>query len=227
MKFLLDSVNLEEIRFAEDHFVICGVTSNPSIIKKEGRINLIDRLKAIREIIGLERSLHVQVTGDSAEEMEEEALRIREKVDKELYIKIPSDAEGFRAMKRLRGQGVHVTATAVYTQIQGLMAAACQADYIAPYYNRMEAMGADADAVIGGMRSIMDQNACGTQILAASFKNVGQIDRALRAGAHCVTVQPQLLRDAFAASYIESAVMDFKKDWINLCGSAALGEEAE
>ena len=70
MKFLLDSVNLEEIRFAEDHFVICGVTSNPSIIKKEGRINLIDRLKAIREIIGQERSLHVQVTGDSAEEME-------------------------------------------------------------------------------------------------------------------------------------------------------------
>ncbi len=224
MNFMLDSINLDDIGFAHKHFAICGVTSNPSIIKKEGNVDLVTHLNAIREIIGTERSLHVQAVGDTAEEMVKEAQRICSKVDREVYIKIPATTEGFLAMKELHRQGIHVTATVVYTQLQAMMAAACHAEYIAPYYNRMEAMGMEAEHVIGGIRQVFDRNHCHSRILAASFKNPFQVEKAICAGAHCVTVQPQMLKEVFEAVYIKKAVEDFKSDWASLYGEKLVGE---
>lgn len=224
MNFMLDSFNLDDIRFAQKHFAISGVTSNPSIIKKEGNVDLVSHLKAIREIIGTKSSLHVQAVGETAKEMVEEAQRICCKADRELYIKIPSTTEGFLAMKELYKQGIHVTATVVYTQLQAMMAAACHADYIAPYYNRMEAMGTEAEKVIGGIRQAIDRNHSHSRILAASFKNPSQVEKAIGAGAHFVTVRPQMLREVFEAVYIGKAVEDFKRDWISLYGEKLVGE---
>jgi transaldolase len=141
-----------------------------------------------------------------------------------VYIKIPSTEEGFKAMGHLRRRGVRITATAIYTQMQGLMAAAREADYIALYYNRMKNMDIDADHSIRTLRHIVDRDKLGSKILAASFRNIRQTADAMAAGAHSVTVSPPILHDAFGLSVIRTAVDDFHKDWLAVQGDVSITE---
>jgi transaldolase len=141
-----------------------------------------------------------------------------------VYIKIPSTEEGFKAMGLLRKRSVRITATAIYTQIQGLMAAACEADYIALYYNRMKNMDIDADHSIRTLRHLLDREKMNAMILAASFRNIRQTADAMAAGAHSVTVSHHILHDAFGLSIIKTAVDDFHKDWVSIHGDVSITE---
>ena len=120
MEFIIDTVNLEEIREAVEYMPIVGVTSNPSIVKVTSPENFFDHMRAIREIIGKERSLHIQVISKECNEIVKEAHRILKEVDDEVYIKVPVSYEGIKAIKILKAEGVHITATAVYDLDAGL-----------------------------------------------------------------------------------------------------------
>ena len=130
MEYLLDTANIEEIKYYNDYLPISGVTSNPSIVKKEGNIDFFAHMKEIRNIIGFDATLHVQVSTKDYEGMMADAKAILENIDDKVYIKIPVTMDGIKAIKELKKQGVNITATAVYTKAQAFMALEAGADYI-------------------------------------------------------------------------------------------------
>jgi len=227
MKYLIDSANLDEIRALSEYLPIAGVTSNPSIVKKEGSVPFFAHMREIRSIIGNLRPLHIQVTATDYDGMMRDAEAVFRHVDEKVFIKVPVDFEGVKVIKALRRQGANVTATAVYGMDQAFMALEAGADCIAPYYNRMEALGVDAASAIGNIAGIIAHYGYETEILAASFKQPAQIDRAILAGAHSVTVAPDVLRGIFAKQVVADAVQAFSDDWTGLYGGKTLAELAD
>ncbi|MFJ7725161.1 fructose-6-phosphate aldolase [Neobacillus sp. NPDC097160] len=219
MELMFDTANLNEIEYYSKIFPIKGVTTNPSILKKEERLDVFTHLKKIRNIIGTTSSLHVQVTTDTSEEMVKEAYTIAEKLGKDIYIKIPVNEEGLKAIRILKREQLKITATAIYTMAQGDFAIMAGSDYIAPYFNRMENININSTSVINHFSTLIKEYNMETKILAASFKNIGQVMRAFESGAHCATVDPSLLHHSLKMPAIEDAVSNFKRDWEDVYGN--------
>ena len=224
MEYFLDTADLAEIEKAARALPITGVTTNPSIIKKAGAEDFFGHLKKIQAIIGEDKYLHVQAVAETAEGMVEDAKRIVAELGDHVYVKIPTTAEGLAAMKALKKMGIGVTATVVYTKAQAFLAMEADADYIAPYFNRMENMGINSDDVISSMAGVIAMNDYNTKILAASFKNAGQVNRAIELGAQSITADPAILMDAIGAIAITDAVDTFLKDWKSLYGDKTIAE---
>lgn len=212
VEFMLDTVNIEKIRYYQSVLPLAGVTSNPSIIKQEGKIDFYSHLKEIQTIIG-DASLHVQVVGESVEEIIADAEAVVEQLGKETYIKIPVNDNGLSAIKQLKAQGFKITATAIYTEFQGYLAIAAGADYLAPYYNRMENLNIDSSDIIEALAAEITRTQATSKILAASFKNVAQVNQAIRKGAQAITAGPDIFAQALGMPSIEKAVTDFHDDW--------------
>ena len=226
MKYLLDTANLAEIRELSEYLPIAGVTSNPTIVKAEGAVPFFAHMREIRSIIG-QPSLHIQVTAQDYAGMMRDAEAIFRHVDENVYVKVPVDFAGVKVIKALKRQGANVTATAVYGMDQAFIALEAGADCIAPYYNRMEALGVDAANVIDNIAGIINHYGYEAEILAASFKQPVQIDRAILAGAHSVTAAPNVLREIFAKKTVSDAVRTFADDWAGLYGGKTLAELAD
>ena len=224
MELLLDTVNLEQIEKFVASMPIAGVTSNPSIIKQEGKIDFFNHMKKIREIIGFEKTLHVQVVATNYEGILADAKAIKEKIDPEVYIKIPINDEGLHAIKTLKAEGYNITGTAMYTKIQGLLAISAGADFIAPYFNRMENQNIDSFDVLVAMSQEIERTQAKTKILAASFKNIRQVTEAFEAGAQAATVGTDIVKTAFAMPSINQAVVDFNADWASIYGDVTIAE---
>ncbi|GAJ26172.1 transaldolase [Liquorilactobacillus sucicola DSM 21376 = JCM 15457] len=222
MEILVDTVNLEQIRRCNEILPLSGVTSNPTIIKKEGKIDFFNHLRKIRKIIGKNKALHVQVVGATVDEMLADAHRIAAEIDRDVYLKIPTDEKGLTAIKVLKNEGLRVTATAIYTVFQGELAMAAQADYLAPYYNRMQNMNISADHVITELAQVIKTSTSQTKILAASFHNVGQVTDAIKNGAQAVTIGPDVIDTGLNVPLIAEAVSDFKNDWAELYGDETI-----
>ena len=218
MEFIIDTVNLEEIKEAVEYMPIVGVTSNPSIVKKTSPENFYDHMREIRNIIGKERSLHIQVISKKADEMVAEAHRILKEIDEDVYIKVPVSYEGVKAIKQLKKEGVHVTATAVYDLMQAYMALEAGADYIAPYVNRIGNLGSNPMQLIDELSSRIMMDGYDCKILAASFKGVQQVRDALNYGSQAVTAPVDVLKQIFKNPNIEKAVDDFNADWYSVYG---------
>ena len=222
MEYLFDTINVADIERFGTCFPYTGVTSNPSIIRNEGRIEFFEHFRRIRSVIGPQRSLHIQVVAQTRDEILKEADTILAKVDDSVYIKVPTTEEGLAAMQTLKRQGVRITATAVYTKVQGFMAIASGADFIAPYYNRVANLDVDPGELIGAIAAMIEAQQAPTKIVAASFKNIAQVNDALLAGAHAVTVRPDLLHEAFGAAAIGKAESDFAEDWAFVFGDSSI-----
>ena len=218
MEFIIDTVNLEEIKEAVEYLPIVGVTSNPSIVKKTNPQNFFKHMKEIRKIIGQERSLHIQVISKDCDTIIKEAHRILKEVDDKVYIKVPVSYEGIKAIKLLKEEGINVTATAVYDLMQAYMALEAKADYIAPYVNRIGNLGADSFELINELSNRIIMDGYESKIVAASFKGVQQVKDALNNGAQAVTVPVEVLKQIFANPNIEKAVNDFNQDWYSMYG---------
>ena len=211
MEIILDTANLEDIRRYNDIYDITGITSNPTILAKE-KAEFFPLLLEIRSIIG-EKQLHVQVTGSTCEEMLKEAEALTGRLGKDTYIKVPANEEGIKTMKVLKSRGNRVTATAIYMPQQAMLAASVGADYVAPYFNRMNNMNVDSKKAIGDMAWLFEHNQIQTKIVAASFKNTQQLMEPLMAGAQAVTVSPELYTQMVENPMIDSAIAGFAADW--------------
>ena len=218
MEFILDTVNLEEVKDGVEFMPISGITSNPSIVKKSSPKDFFEHMRKVREIIGKERSLHIQVVATKAEDMVKEAHRIFEEVDDEAYIKVPTSYEGVKAIKMLKAEGRHVTATAIYTTMQAYMALEAGADYIAPYFNRIANLGGDPKDLIAHVEGRIDAEGYDCKILAASFHALSQVEDAFDAGAKAVTAPYDILKTIFKNPNIAKAVEDFNNDWYDVYG---------
>lgn len=219
MEYMLDTLNLDEIKKWSRILPLAGVTSNPTIAKKEGAIDFFERIREVRAIVGDEASIHVQVVAQDYDGILKDAEEIRKQCGESIYVKVPVTKEGLAAIKTLKAEGYHITATAIYTTFQGLLAIAAGADYLAPYYNRMENLNIDPAVVIGQLAKAIDRNFSESKILAASFKNVSQINQAFAQGAQAITAGPDVFEAGFAMPSIQKAVDDFGKDWSDNYGN--------
>ncbi len=223
MEYLFDTIDIDDIERFGSCFPYAGVTSNPSILKREAPgAPVLERLNRIRQIIGFGRSLHVQVVASDREGILAEAEALMEKVDDQVCVKVATTEEGLAAIQLLKQRGIRVTATTVYTRVQGFLAIAAGADYVAPYCNRVADVDADPNRLVSALAQVIAAQQSPTKILAASFKNISQVNQAILAGAHCVTVQPRLLHAAFGQAAIQRAVDDFSQDWRSLVGDLSL-----
>lgn len=213
MEYMLDTLNLEAIKKWSKILPLAGVTSNPTIAKAEGQIDFFERIKEVRSIIGDKASIHVQVVAKDYEGILKDAAEIRRQAGDSIFVKVPVTTDGLTAIKTLKADGYHITATAIYTTFQGLLAIEAGADYLAPYYNRMENLNIDAEAVIGQLAEAIDRECSDSKILAASFKNVVQVNKAFAFGAQAITAGPDVFEAGFAMPSIQKAVDDFGKDW--------------
>jgi len=208
----LDTANIEQIKHAEQTGIIQGVTTNPTILLKEN----IQRETIIKDILQATSGIvFVQTIGETTAEIIEDATVILATFqDKRVALKIPAHLDGIQAIKELKTTypDVAILATAIYATEQNLLAALAGADYVAPYINRMQNNRIDAYNVIAETRKIYDDQKLQTKILAASFKNTGQIIETLSKGAHTVTIPYELLVAMANKELALGAIKQFNKD---------------
>lgn len=218
MKLIIDDANVKMIKKIYEFYPVDGVTTNPSILAKSGR-QPFDVLKEIRNLIGPDAELHVQVVADTAEGMIQDAEKITEVLGKNTYVKIPSVPEGFKAMKALKAQGYNITATAIYTPMQAYLAGKCGADYAAPYINRIDNMGYDGVAIAKKIHTIFKNNNLPTEVLAASFKNSQQVLELCEYGVGAATVASDVIELFVKNVAIDAAISAFVNDFEGLVGA--------
>lgn len=218
-ELMLDTADLADIQRYSDYYPISGITTNPTILKAAGKIDFFKHLAAIRRIIGQEKSLHVQVISHDCQGIVEDARKIMAVIGQEnTYIKVPVDEEGLKAIKLLKADGVKVTATAVYTAMQGFLALLAGADYIAVYYNRLQSFDIDPSPVVAAVSEFIRRHGSSSKVLAASFKNSTQVLDAISLGAESATVPVSLLTTALSMPAIGLAIADFQRDWESIHG---------
>ena len=217
MKLIIDDAHIDQIRKIYEYYPVDGVTTNPTSLAKSGR-QPYEVLREIREFIGDEAELHVQVTARAAEGMVEDAHKILKELGKNTFVKIPSVPEGFKAMMALHGEGVKLTATAIYTPMQAFLAAKAGADYAAPYINRIDNMGYNGIKVARDIHDIFRNNGFKTEVLAASFKNSQQLLELCEYGVGASTVSPEVIFNLVKNEAITSAIDDFIADFEGLVG---------
>ena len=214
-KILIDSADIKKTREIEKYYTIAGITTNSTILSKiEG--SLEDKLKELKEFTYGKYEVHVQTTESEVEKIVEEAKKLRDYFGESFYIKIPVTKAGLEAMKLCSKENIRVTATAILTAMQALAAAKNGANYVAPYVNRMENVGQDAKEAIFEISNLLIDYP--TEILAASFKNVKQVQDILRCGAEAVTIAPEIIEASIWHPYTDKSVFDFEKDWGNRFG---------
>ncbi|UPQ86893.1 transaldolase family protein [Vibrio sinaloensis] len=216
MIYMLDTADLKAIRKAVDLYPLAGVTTNPSIIAKENR-PLKEILLDIRECIGEERMLHAQVMGKDAETMLEEAKALKT-FDNNIIVKVPATPQGIKAMKLIHAEGIRITATAILTPQQALMAAVAGAEFLAPYVNRLDNICSDGVNVAAEMVALIDTYDLNAKVLGASFKNVQQVHQLSLVGAHSVTIAPDVFDQLLVHPLTDSGVAGFVADWEEVYG---------
>ena len=205
-KILIDSADIKKAREIERYYTIAGITTNPTILSKiEGTLE--NKLKELKEFTYGKYEVHVQTTESEVEKIVEEAKKLRDYFGESFYIK---------AMKLCSKEDIRITATAILTSMQALAAAKNGANYVAPYVNRMENVGQDAKEAIFEISNLLIDYP--TEILAASFKNVKQVQDILRCGAEAVTIAPEIIEASIWHPYTDKSVFDFEKDWGNRFG---------
>ncbi len=220
MKLCIDHADVKEIRRLTDLYPIDGVSTNPTILARCGRPPY-EVLREIREIIGQEGELFVQVLSPDAESMVREARRIVSELGASTLVKVPCVPEGFRAMKAMKEEGIRFIGTAVYTAMQGFLAAKCGADYVAPYINRIDNMGFDGVQVARDIHDMIRSSGYDSGLLAASFKNSQQVLELTKYGVKAVTLSPEVFDGLVKNPAIDAAVRQFAADFETLAGPDA------
>lgn len=212
MKLLIDDANLDAIKAIVALYPIDGVTTNPTILSKAGE-NPKERLIKIRDLIGPDKDLHCQVVADSKEEMKEQARKLVKLLGDNTYIKIPSNGEGFKAMEELSSEGIKITATGIYSPLQGFLAAKAGAKYLAPYVNRIDNLGYDGLAVAMRIQNILEANNFEAEILAASFKNSNQVLELVERGVGALTLGSAVFDGLVNDRNVDFAIKTFVDDF--------------
>ena len=222
MEILVDTANLDEIRYACDYYPLSGVTCNPTIVMKSANPDdFFAHLRKMREIIGHDRTLHAQVIALDSETQIKEAHAMADQLGKDIYVKVPVTQEGLRTITRLKKDGFNVTATGVYDTMQAFYALAAGADYIAAYVNRMLNIGAEPNQLFIDVQNKIDQEGLPSKLLAAGFHSVGQLKDAFACGCESATASLDILKATFNNQNVINHIASFKKDWESMYGEGA------
>ena len=222
MKLILDTANLEDIRYFNTYYPIVGVTTNPTILSREGG-DIVKHLHEVRKIIGEEKELHIHVTETEYEAIVKEAKAIVKVFGKNTFVKIPATDVGLRATKTLSQEGYNVTVTAVLSAGQALLAANAGAKYVAPYVSRLENICENGVETVDEIQQIFDAAGSDTEILAASFKTAREVLEVALTGAGAATVSAEVMKKLLAHTTTDTSIAGFTADWKKAFGKRTLG----
>lgn len=209
MKFFLDTANVDEIKRINELGLVDGVTTNPSLIAKEGR----DFETVIKEITSeVDGPVSAEVVGLEAEEMIKEARELAAWAEN-VVVKVPMTEEGLKAVNVLSSEGIKTNVTLIFTVSQGLLAAKAGATYISPFVGRLEDIGTDAYALIEDLRFILDFYDLEAEIIAASIRTAPHLEEVARRGAHIATIPGTLFPKLWGHPLTDSGIKDFLSDW--------------
>lgn len=212
MKFFIDTANVEEIREANDMGVIAGVTTNPSLIAKEGR-DYTTVLKEITEIVDGPISGEVKATTVDAEGMIKEGREIAA-LHKNMVVKIPMTAEGLKAIKVLSSEGIHTNCTLIFTANQALLAARAGADYVSPFLGRLDDISTPGIDLVEEIAQIFQNYPdIHTEIIAASVRNPLHVTQCALAGADIATVPYKVIMQMLHHPLTDEGIVKFQKDY--------------
>lgn len=209
MKIFIDTANVDEIRAANELGVICGVTTNPSLIAKEGRV-FEEVVKEITSIV--DGPISAEVVSLEADKMVEEALELA-KIHKNIVIKIPMTAEGLKAVSRLSKKGIHTNVTLIFSPMQALLAAKAGATYVSPFVGRLDDISSNGAELIEEIAQIFEIHGIDTEIIAASIRGPQDAADAALAGAHIATIPYKVILQMIKHPLTDAGIERFLKDW--------------
>ena len=214
MKLFLDTANVEDIKNVNDMGVICGVTTNPSLIAKEGR-DFKEVVREIASIVDGPISGEVKATTEDAESMIAEGREIA-KIHPNMVVKIPMTIEGLKACKALSREGIKTNVTLIFTANQALLAARAGATYVSPFLGRLDDISVAGIELVRSISQMFKQyEDIDTQIIAASVRNPIHVNDCAMAGAHIATVPygviEQMVKHPLTNEGIEKFKADYKK----------------
>ena len=211
MRFFIDTAKVEDIRKANDMGVICGVTTNPSLIAKEGRV-FEEVIAEIASIVDGPISGEVKATTVDAEGMIEEGRAIA-KIHPNMVVKIPMTAEGLKACKALSSEGIKTNVTLVFTANQALLAARAGATYVSPFLGRLDDISERGVDLIREISDIFAVTDLDTQIICASVRNPVHVTDCALAGADIATVPYKVIEQMTKHPLTDQGIEKFKKDY--------------
>ena len=211
MKFFVDSANVEDIKKANDMGVICGVTTNPSLIAKEGR-NFAEVIKEITDIVDGPISGEVKATTVDAEGMIKEGREIAA-IHPNMVVKIPMTVEGLKAVKVLHAEGIKTNVTLVFTSAQALLAARAGASYVSPFLGRLDDISMPGIDLIYDITEIFQMHNIETEIIAASVRNPIHVIDCAKAGADIATVPYKVLEQMTKHPLTDQGIAKFQADY--------------
>ncbi|HIT42330.1 MAG TPA: fructose-6-phosphate aldolase [Candidatus Caccovicinus merdipullorum] len=211
MRFFIDTANVEEIKAANDMGIICGVTTNPSLIAKEGR-DFNQVIAEIASIVDGPISGEVKATTTDAEGMIQEGRAIAA-IHPNMVVKIPMTVEGLKAVKVLNQEGIKTNVTLVFSAAQALLAARAGATYVSPFLGRLDDISMPGIDLIEEITEIFGMHDISTQIIAASIRNPIHVIDCARAGADIATVPYKVLVQMTKHPLTDQGIEKFKKDY--------------
>ncbi|MBL4935606.1 fructose-6-phosphate aldolase [Clostridium sp. YIM B02515] len=209
MRFFLDTANIEHIREANEMGVICGVTTNPSLVAKEGR-DFNEVLNEITQIV--DGPISGEVISEDAQGMIKEGREIA-KIHKNMIVKIPMTGEGLKACKVLSKEGIKTNVTLIFSAPQALLAANAGATYVSPFLGRLDDISMDGMDLVRTIADIFAIHGINTQIIAASVRNPIHVIEAAKAGADIATIPYSLVMQMLKHPLTDQGLAKFKADW--------------
>ena len=211
MKFFIDTANVEDIKKANDMGVICGVTTNPSLIAKEGR-DFNEVIKEITSIVDGPISGEVKATTVDAEGMIREGREIAA-IHPNMVVKIPMTVEGLKAVKVLSAEGIKTNVTLIFTANQALLAAEAGASYVSPFLGRLDDINQPGIELVRTIAEIFAVYGYETEIIAASVRNPIHVTDCALAGADIATVQYKVIEQMTKHPLTDQGIEKFQADY--------------
>ncbi len=218
MQFFIDTANVDEIREAWEMGIITGVTTNPSLIAKEGR-DYMETLKEITDIVDGPISGEVKASTTTAEGMIAEGREIA-KIHPNMVVKIPMTTEGLKAVKVLSKEGIHTNVTLIFSATQALLAARAGATYVSPFLGRLDDISTDGVTLIEDIMQIFEMYPeIETQVICASVRHPMHIIQCAKTGADIATVPYKVLMQMTKHPLTDSGIEKFVKDYEAVFGN--------
>lgn len=211
MKFFIDTAKVEDIKKANDMGIICGVTTNPSLIAKEGR-DFNEVIGEIASIVDGPISGEVKATTSDAEGMVKEGRQIAA-IHPNMVVKIPMTAEGLKAVKSLSAEGIKTNVTLVFSANQALLAARAGASYVSPFLGRLDDISQSGTRLVETIAEIFQVAGIDTEIIAASVRNPIHVTECALAGADIATVPYSVLEQMIQHPLTDQGIVKFQADY--------------
>ena len=209
MKLFIDTANVEEIRAAAELGVICGVTTNPSLIAREGKV-FEEVIKEITTIV--DGPISAEVVAPDAEGMVAEAKELA-KIHKNIVIKIPMTLEGLKATKQLTDLGIKTNVTLIFSATQALLAARAGATYVSPFVGRLDDISDSGIDLVADIAEIFAIHDIKTEIISASIRGPQDVTDSAKAGAHIATIPYKVIVQMSKHPLTDAGIAKFMADW--------------